>query len=67
MNWSQGSDAHFSSQLRKLELEGPGRSAPFDDQNTFLRSANLASFRFKRVLHKCPKWFREDAAEPQPA
>ena len=34
---------------------------------SFRCSANLASFRFKRVLHKCPKWFRKDAAEPQPA
>ena len=28
--------------------------------------AILANFRFKRVLHKCPKWFCKDAAEPQP-
>ena len=34
---------------------------------SFRCSANLASFRFKRVLHKCPEWFRKDAAEPQPA
>ena len=33
---------------------------------SFRCSANLASFRFKRVLHKCPKWFCRDAAEPQP-
>ena len=27
VNWIAGSDAHFSSQLRKLELKGPGKYA----------------------------------------
>ena len=55
-----------NSEKRKKSQKAKSCKVEKSKELSFRCSAIFANFRFKRVLHKCPKWFCKDAAEPQP-